>query len=63
MATATGKTRAVPHVTRTRFVSEWAFLIPEDNGDGYHPTLIVQSGESLAQFRSFDDIDAGHYFG
>jgi hypothetical protein len=69
MATATKKTRAAPHVTRTRvvsgsaFVSEWAILIPEDNRDGYHPTLLDQSGESLVQSRSFDDIDAGHYLG
>ena len=63
MATATEKNSRASHVTRTRFVSEWAFLIPEDNGDGYHPTLLDQSGESLAQSRSFDDIDAGHYLG
>ncbi|HET7379504.1 MAG TPA: hypothetical protein VFJ24_05655 [Gaiellales bacterium] len=50
-------------MSESAFVSDWAILIPEDNRDGYHPTLLVQSGESLAQSRSFDDIDAEHYLG
>jgi uncharacterized protein YegP (UPF0339 family) len=53
MATATKKTRAARQVARRAYaVSESEaikFLVFEDNGGGYHWTIIGSDGESLAQ--------------
>jgi hypothetical protein len=56
-----------PKTTPAGAVSESAskqVLILEDNDGGYHSTTFPDDGgESHAQSRSFDDVDAEHWLG